>query len=459
MPTALDALSPLDGRYRPLVDDLAERCSEKALLRARVHVEVEWLVEQAATDGLDGIALDGAQVEQLRSIAAGFGTAEAKRVKALERTTQHDVKAVEYFLAEQLKRRGLAALRPWVHFGCTSEDINNLAHGAILRDALDSSWKPAAAGLVSAVAAMAHQLRGDPLLSRTHGQPATPTTLGKELAVFVARWEGQLERLARVRPLGKFNGAVGTFSAHVVAYPDIEWPEVSRRFVERLGFAWNPLTTQIEPHDYVAETLHAVAGFNAVLLDFAADMWAYIGAGVLRERPAGDQVGSSTMPHKVNPIRFENAEANAGISTAILEHLGRKLPISRLQRDLSDSSALRNVGVALGHSLVAIRSVTRGLEHVAVDRDVLREQLDGSWEVLTEAVQTVLRKHGDDNAYERLRALAAEGAVDRDRLHRFIADLDLSMAERSRLTALTPASYTGAAADLVERYLPQPTGQ
>ncbi len=449
---ATDALSPLDGRYRSVVDELAGTFSEAALIRTRVLVELEWVAEQCGRAELDHApALDARGLAGLR----GLGTMDARdvaRVKEIERTTRHDVKAVEYWLAERFRSAGLTELVPLIHFGCTSEDINNLAYALMLRRGLREIWQPAAGTLVAAVAELARATRSVALLARTHGQPATPTTVGKELAVFAHRWRHQLDAVAACPLRGKFNGAVGTFSAHVVAFPDAPWPDISRAFVERLGLAWSPLTTQVEPHDFIAEALHAVARFNTVLADFAADISAYVSAGVLRKRPGDGEVGSSTMPHKVNPIRFENAEANVAISTALLLHLATKLPVSRLQRDLGDSSALRNVGVALGHSLVAIRSAEQGLDQLEVDERAARAELDARWEVVTEAVQTVMRKHGDADAYARVAVLAASGAHPGD-LHAFVETLDIPAEDRRRLLDLEPAGYTGLATALVERYL------
>lgn len=448
---SLTALTPLDGRYRADVEDLATSYfSEHALMRARILVEVEWLIEQGSVQAIAHLQpLSEDVITSLRAIMNDFTPADAERVKAIEDITQHDVKAVEYFLAERLQTLRLEHLRPYVHFACTSEDINNLAYGMLLRDALAELWLPAAQRLTCSVADLARATRGEALLALTHGQPATPTTLGKELAVFIARWEDVLRRLHAVRLTGKFNGATGTYGAHTVAYPQAPWPSISRAFVERLGLEWTPLTTQIEPHDRIVEVLHSVAHFNAILIDFCADVWGYISRGVLAQRQAAGAVGSSAMPHKVNPIRFENAEANAGLSIAVCEHLAHSLPISRMQRDLADSSRMRNVGVALGYSLVAIRSATVGMRALAAHRQQMQAELRDATEVLAEPVQTVLRKHGVGDAYERLATLVRDG-VTLAELRTFVATAEVPEEDRRRLLELEPDTYTGLAASLAE---------
>jgi adenylosuccinate lyase len=350
-------------------------------------------------------------------------------------------------------------LQEFVHFCCTSEDINNLAYALMLKDAVQHEWLPLARRLTDEVFALAEAHAGTAMLTHTHGQPASPSTLGKELAVFVGRWQRQLSLVARQEYLGKFNGAVGSFNAHTVAYPDAPWPEISRWFVERLGLTWNPLTTQIEPHDYMAELFHAVIRFNTITLDFDRDMWSYISLGYFRQKVVASEVGSSTMPHKVNPIDFENSEANLGLSTALFEHLATKLPVSRLQRDLSDSSALRNVGPAFGHALVALRSALRGISRVAVDHDALERALDGEWEVLGEALQTVMRRVGHPGAYEQMKELTRGTAVTQKALDRFIRSLGLPEEDEQRLLALTPSTYTGRAAELVRFARHQPADQ
>ncbi|HEX8086215.1 MAG TPA: adenylosuccinate lyase [Solirubrobacteraceae bacterium] len=429
---SLRAISPLDGRYARQVAELADHVSEWALIRARVRVEVEWLRVLAPGDDIPSAHED-------------FTDADAAEVKAIEKRTNHDVKAVEYFLRERVPPH----LRELLHFGLTSEDVNNLSYALMLRGAT-AVWRAAAEELVDGVAALAEATRAVPLLSRTHGQPATPTTFGKEMAVFVARWRRQLEQLDRQEFRAKLNGAVGTYGALVVADPDRDWEDVSRRFVESLGLTWAPLTTQIEPHDWIAELFHLLARFNAILVDFDRDVWAYISRGLVRQRPVAGEVGSSTMPHKVNPIDFENSEANAGVSSAVGLHMATALPVSRLQRDLSDSSLLRNCGVVVGHSLLAIRSALRGLGKIEVDDAALGAELEDAWEVLAEAVQTVMRKRGGDDPYDQLKALTRGARIDRDRLREFVAAADLDESDRDRLLSLTPAQYTGLAERLVD---------
>jgi adenylosuccinate lyase len=448
---ALDALSPLDGRYADQLAGLAGYFSEAALHRYRVRVEVEWLLTLSARPEIPAVRpFTPEEQTLLRAIAADFGAGDAARIRAIERLTHHDVKAVEYYLKERLEGTSLADVREFVHFCCTSEDINNLAYALMLREGLTCEWRPLADRLCTEVAALAAQTRDQPLLSHTHGQAASPSTLGKELAVFAYRWRRQLAQLDRAEFLGKFNGAVGSYNAHVAAYPDAPWEQIARAFVEGLGLTFNPLTTQIEPHDYLAEIFHNLIRYNTVAIDFARDLWAYISLGYFRQRAAPEAVGSSTMPHKVNPIHFENAEANLGLSNALLDHLATKLPVSRLQRDLTDYSTLRNIGVALGHATVALRSALQGLAEVAVDPEALARDLDAAWEVLAEAVQTVMRKHGLPNPYEQLKGLTRGAQIDRDALHAFIRALDLPPAEKQRLLSLTPATYIGLAPALVD---------
>ncbi|MGH9094969.1 MAG: adenylosuccinate lyase, partial [Acidimicrobiales bacterium] len=378
------------------------------------------------------------------------------RIKAIEATTNHDVKAVEYYLKERLASIDFGPGAEFVHFATTSEDVNNVAHALMLREGLVTGWLPAADALVEEVWALAELHAALPMPSHTHGQPATPTTLGKELAVFVARWRRQLDGIRAVPPLAKFNGAVGTFGAHQAAYPEVPWIEVSRRFIEGFGLAWNPVTTQIEPHDGLAEVLHGLVRFNTVLLDFCRDMWEYISRGYLRQRAVAGEVGSSTMPHKVNPIDFENAEANCGISSALAEHLASKLMVSRMQRDLSDSSAIRNVGVAVGHAGLAVRSARRGLSRLAPAAEVMAAELDGQWEVLAEAIQTVMRRHGYDEPYERLKELTRGQRVGPEEVRQFITGLGLPERAEARLLALTPGTYVGLAPELVAYARRQP---
>ena len=446
------AITPLDGRYATQVSGLADHLSEWALIKRRVQVEVEWLLEMAGcADIADMRTLTASEQALLRGLVDDFDDEAAMQVKRIERTTNHDVKAVEYYVRERLVGTSLEDVCEWVHFCCTSEDINNLSHALMVKGALEEEWLPQARALVDSVAALADTNADTALLARTHGQAASPTTLGKELAVFVYRWRRQMRQIECAEYLGKFNGAVGSYNAHAIAYPNADWHGIARGFVERLGLTHNPLTTQIEPHDYLAEIFHALIRFNTVMLDFDRDMWSYISLGVFRQKAVEGEVGSSTMPHKVNPINFENSEANVGISSALLEHLATKLPVSRLQRDLTDSSALRNLGPAIGHSLVGLKSAMRGLRQVAVDEDLLAAELDDAWEVLAEAVQTVMRKQGAGDAYEMLKGFTRGRSITQDDLRAFVADLELPSEDRERLMALTPAGYTGIAGELVVR--------
>jgi adenylosuccinate lyase len=448
---SLDAVSPLDGRYRDQIAPLAAYFSEEALIRQRVGVEVEWLIALAAEPAIPEVRpFTAEEVAALRGIVTGVDEAAAARVKEIERTTRHDVKAVEYFLKERLAGTALAPVAEFLHFACTSEDINNLAYGRMLQGGLREIWLPQAEKLVAAVAAQAEALRDVPMLAHTHGQPASPTTAGKELAVFVYRWRRQLRRIRDLEYLGKFNGAVGNFNAHTAAYPDAPWEAIARAFVEGLGLTYNPLTTQIEPHDYLAECCHALVRFNTITVDFDRDLWFYISLGYFKQRVVAGEVGSSTMPHKVNPINFENSEANMELSTALLTHLATRLPVSRLQRDLTDSSALRNLGVGIAHSYLALRSAQRGLGELSVDRAALERDLDANWEVLAEAVQTVMRKAGHPNPYEKLKELTRGARITAADMRAFVERLDLPSADRARLLTQTPATYTGLAAALVD---------
>ncbi|BAG28687.1 adenylosuccinate lyase [Kocuria rhizophila DC2201] len=453
------ALGPLDGRYRPQASALVDHLSEAALNRERVHVEVEWFIhlcERRALPGLDPLTAE--QQAGLRALVTGFDAASVAELAELEAVTVHDVKAVEYFIARRMPELGLEHLTPLVHFACTSEDINNLAYALGIKDAVQNVWLPSARGLVAAVSTMAREAKATPMLSHTHGQPATPTTLGKELAVFAHRLDRQLQRVAGTEFLGKLNGATGTFAAHTAAAPDTDWPAVSRTFVTGLGLTWNPLTTQIESHDWQAELYADVSRFNRILHNLCTDVWSYISIGYFQQIPVEGATGSSTMPHKVNPIRFENAEANAEISCSLLDTLAATLVTSRWQRDLTDSSSQRNIGVAFGHSLLAISNVVKGLERLDVAEATLAEDLDGNWEVLGEAVQTAMRaeaiagREGMDNPYERLKDLTRGHRVDADRMREFIAGLGLSEQTAQRLSALTPGGYTGLAEELVDTY-------
>ena len=447
---ALTSISPLDGRYAAQVQSLAPYFSEEALISYRVRVELAWLVLLSERPELPHIRpLAPGERQLVEMWVTTFGSAQAQRVKAIEATIGHDVKAVEYYLKERCQGTTLEDMCEWVHFCCTSEDMTNLAYALMLKEGLHHSWLPLAQQLVQTVATLATEHSATPLLTRTHGQPASPSTIGKELAVFVYRWQRQLQHLAHATYLGKCNGAVGSYNAHSVAYPEAPWEEISRHFVESFGLTWNPLTTQIEAHDYMAELFHILLRFHTITIDFARDMWSYISLGYFRQVAHTHEVGSSTMPHKVNPIHFENAEANLGLSNALLHHLATTLPTSRLQRDLTDSSTLRNIGSTFGYAVVALHALLHGLTQVAVDPEALAADLDTCWEVLAEAVQTVMRKHGCAQPYEQLKALTRGHALARQELHAFIRSLDLPEDEQARLLRLTPATYTGRASQLV----------
>jgi len=444
-------LSPLDGRYASAVTALGDHLSEAGLNRARVHVEVEWLL--LLTDRrVFGVApLTPAERDALRTWAAGFGQAEIDWLAEKERQTRHDVKAVEYLIRAKLAELGLDRVAELVHFAATSEDINNLAYAITVRDAVREVWLPKLDGLLAALAELARSSAGDAMLARTHGQPATPTTMGKELAVTVARLRRQRERVAAVAPLGKFNGATGTYAAHLAAAPDLDWPEISQTFVTSLGLAWNPLTTQIESHDWQAELYQAVSLAGRVLHGFCVDVWTYISLGYFRQIPVAGATGSSTMPHKINPIRFENAEANLELASALLDSLAATLVESRLQRDLTDSTTQRNIGVAFGHSLLALDNVTRGLGEVELDRDRLAEDLADNPEVLAEAIQTVIRaevaagRSSIADPYAVLKELTRGHRVTLAEIGEFVDGLDIGAEAKQRLRALTPATYTGIA--------------
>jgi len=447
---ALLALSPLDGRYATKVDALRPIFSEFGLIRARVHVEIEWLLALAAEPGLAELpAFTPAATQRLRALGEGFSSADAERVKQIECTTNHDVKAVEYFIKQRLK--GDAELEPaleFVHFACTSEDINNLAYALMLEQGRTQVMLPALDQLIGTLRGLAHAHAAQPMLSRTHGQTASPTTLGKELANVVARLQRQRAQLAAVELTGKINGAVGNYNAHVVAYPDIDWPVLSQRFVQGLGIAFNPYTTQIEPHDCIAELGDAMRRANTILIDLSRDLWGYISLGYFRQRLKEGEVGSSTMPHKVNPIDFENAEGNLGIANALFEHFSAKLPISRWQRDLTDSTVLRALGTAFGHTLVALDSLGKGLGKLTVAPEKLDADLDAAWEVLAEAVQTVMRRHGLPSPYEQLKALTRGHGITAESMRGFIESLELPAEAKRRLHDMTPGSYTGLAEKL-----------
>ena len=449
----LTALSPLDGRYAHATEGLRPWFSELALIAHRVRVEVEWLIALGAEPGVPEVAPFAAPAAaKLRALASGFAEADGERVKAIERETNHDVKAIEYWIRERVADdAALTRASAFIHFACTSEDINNLAYALMVRGARDEVLLPAVDALTKKLGQLAHAHASDAMLARTHGQPATPTTLGKEIANFVHRLRRARATLAAVKLAGKANGAVGNYNAHLAAYPQVDWQGLARRFVESLGLEFNPYTVQIEPHDALAEAFDAVARLNTVLVDLDRDLWGYISLGYFRQKPVAGEVGSSTMPHKVNPIDFENSEGNLGLANALLRHLAEKLPVSRWQRDLTDSTVLRNVGVAFGHSLLGYASAGRGLDRLEADPARLAEDLETNWEVLAEAVQTVMRRYGVEDAYEQLKALTRGERVTPERLREFIWSAAIPEEARARLLALTPATYTGAAAELARK--------
>ncbi len=445
---ALTALSPIDGRYADKTWELREIFSEYGLIRHRVLVEIRWLQALAAAPDIPEVpALSAPAVQQLEEIFENFNVAEAQRVKTIEDTTNHDVKAVEYYLKEKFKNLSeLAELSEFIHFACTSEDINNLAYALMLRTAQSEAILPYVDKLIEALTAMARAQAETPMLSRTHGQPASPTTLGKELAVFVHRLRKQREIFARVDILGKINGAVGNFNAHLAAYPDVDWVHLATSMVEGLGLCWNPGTTQIEPHDYMAEYFHALIRINTIIIDLSRDIWSYISIGYFKQRPVEGEVGSSTMPHKVNPIDFENAEGNLGIANAVLSHLAEKLPISRWQRDLTDSTVQRNLGVGIGHMVISFQALLKGLSKLDPEPQTMLGDLDANWEVLAEAIQTVMRRYGVERPYEQLKELTRGRRITATELQAFVAQLDIPDDAKHRLAQMTPASYLGNAA-------------
>jgi len=445
---SLTAISPLDGRYADKTIDLRPIFSEFGLIRHRVTVEIRWLQSLAEHPGIPEVPPFSPQARaELERIVDEFGVADAQRIKTIERSTNHDVKAVEYLIKEKIADNPeLENASEFVHFACTSEDINNLSHALMLREGRESQLLPLADEIIAAIRHLAHAYAEQPMLSRTHGQPASPTTLGKEMANVVARLVRQRQQIASVTLLGKINGAVGGYNAHLVAYPDVDWAAHARQFVESLGIVWNPYTIQIEPHDYMAELFDAIARFNTVLIDFCRDVWGYISIGYFKQKTVAGEVGSSTMPHKVNPIDFENAEGNLGMANAVFDHLAGKLPISRWQRDLTDSTVLRNVGVGFAYSLIAWQSALRGIGKLEVDAGRLAADLDANWEVLAEPIQTVMRRYGIERPYEKLKALTRGQRVDQAGIEAFIDGLSLPEDVKSALKKLTPQTYIGNAA-------------
>ncbi len=452
--SALTALSPLDGRYAAKVEALRAHFSELGLIRNRVTVEIEWLKALAAEPAISEVpAFSVETIAELDELVANFSEADAENIKAIERTTNHDVKAIEYFLREHFSSNPeIAKVNEFIHFACTSEDINNLSHALMLKAAREQVMLPALNSVITRLTDLAHEHAAVPMLSRTHGQPASPTTLGKEMANVVYRLQRQADQINSVPMLGKINGAVGNYNAHLSAYPDIDWENFAQRFVTKLGLTFNPYTIQIEPHDYMAELFDAISRVNTVLIDLNRDIWGYISVGYFKQKVKAGEIGSSTMPHKVNPIDFENAEGNLGIANALLRHLAEKLPVSRWQRDLTDSTVLRNMGVALGYALLGFDSCLRGLNKLEANPARLADDLNHNWEVLAEPIQTVMRRYNVANAYEQLKELTrGKSGINRESLHQFIRGLAIPDADKQRLLAMTPGSYTGKATELALR--------
>ncbi|WP_105104154.1 adenylosuccinate lyase [Microbulbifer pacificus] len=445
--SALTAVSPIDGRYESKTAALRDIFSEYGLIRARVEVEVRWLQQLARHEKIAEVqAFTGDSNQILDDIVSQFSLQDAERIKEIERTTNHDVKAVEYFLKEKVKGdEQLAAVSEFIHFACTSEDINNLSHALMLRAGRDQVLLPAMNQIVNEIATLAKNFADVPMLSRTHGQTASPTTVGKEMANVVARLRRQVKQIRDVELLGKINGAVGNYNAHLSAYPDVDWQANAEEFVTSLGLSWNPYTTQIEPHDYIAELFDAIARFNTILIDFDRDVWGYISLGYFKQKVVAGEVGSSTMPHKVNPIDFENSEGNLGIANAVFQHLAAKLPVSRWQRDLTDSTVLRNMGVGAGYSVIAYAATLKGLSKLEINRARLEEDLNNAWEVLAEPIQTVMRRYNIEEPYEKLKALTRGQGITKETLAVFIDGLDMPEDAKQALRELTPATYIGNA--------------
>lgn len=445
--SSLSAISPIDGRYAEKTVDLRSIFSEYGLMRYRVIAEVRWLLSLSEHPGVAEVApLSEAARQRLEQIAHGFGIEDAQRIKTIEATTNHDVKAVEYFLKEKIGNHPeLGASKEFIHFACTSEDMNNVSHALMLRDARRDILLPQIDQLIALIGALARRYAEQPLLARTHGQPASPTTLGKEMAVFSQRLKRLRKQFAEVPCLAKVNGAVGNYSAHLAAYPDVDWPAFAAGFVDSLGLELSPATTQIEPHDWMAEYFHALTHINTVLIGFCRDIWGYISLGYFRQKTVEGEVGSSTMPHKVNPIDFENGEGNLGMANAVMQFLAEKLPISRWQRDLTDSTVLRNLGVGIAHQLVAFQSIAKGVGKLEADAWRMGRDLEDNWEVLGEAIQTVMRRHGLPEPYEQLKRLTRGHKIGRDALRDFVQNLAVPESDKQRLLAMTPADYVGNA--------------
>ena len=451
--TTLNALSPLDGRYQSKLDSLRPFFSEYALIKHRAWVEIEWLKALSAAKYLQEIApFSAATIQELDAAIANFSETDASQVKAIEARTNHDVKALEYWLKEKFETNSeVKKASEFIHFACTSEDINNLSHGLMLKGARDSVMLPFLASLITRLTELATQLADTPMLSRTHGQTASPTTVGKEFANVVYRLQRQQKQLKNNEILGKINGAVGNFNAHFSAYPEFDWESFAKNFVQNLGLTYNPMTIQIEPHDYMAELYDCLSRINTILIDLNRDIWGYISVGYFKQKVKAGEIGSSTMPHKVNPIDFENSEGNLGLANAVLRHMAEKLPVSRWQRDLTDSTVLRNMGVAFGYTLLGYDSCLRGLNKLEANFDKLAEDLDASWEVLAEPIQTVMRRYGLENPYEQLKELTrGKGGINKASLHAFISTLNIPADAKKALLEMTPANYIGKAVELAK---------
>lgn len=450
--SSLTAISPVDGRYGSKTEPLRTIFSEFGLLKYRVIVEVRWLQKLASIEAIKEVPeFDDEANTLLESVIENFDIAAAQRIKDIEKTTNHDVKAVEYYLKEQVAgNKSLNQVNEFIHFACTSEDINNLSHGLMLSEAVKDVLLPYCDQLIDGLTQLAKEYKSIPMMARTHGQPATPSTMGKELANVVIRLRRQKQQIEQVECLGKINGAVGNYNAHLVAYPEVDWHQVSESFVQSLGLTWNPYTTQIEPHDYIAELFDAVARFNTVLLDFDRDVWGYIALGHFKQKTIAGEIGSSTMPHKVNPIDFENSEGNLGLANAIFAHLATKLPVSRWQRDLTDSTVLRNLGVGMGYTLIAYQATLKGMSKLEVNEKSLADELDSNWELLAEPIQTVMRRYGIEKPYEKLKELTRGKRVDQQGMAEFIDGLALPDEVKTQLKALSPATYIGQAIAFVD---------
>lgn len=451
--STLTALNPLDGRYSKQLTEVAPIFCELNLILTRLAIEIEWLKTLAYEPKIKEIQpFDTTSLKFLRNLIEKFDEKDLHRIKELENQTNHDIKAIEYFLKEKLSSNTkLKAYKEFVHFGCTSDDINNLSYAIMLSKAREEVLSPSMFKIISQLEAMAHSYAETPMLSRTHGQPATPTTLGKELANFTYRLGRQLKQLLATPILGKFNGTVGNFNTHVIAYPDVDWQKINKKFVEKLGFEWNPYTTQIEPHDWIAEYCDILARFNTILIDCCRDIWSYIAIGYFKQKAEPDEIGSSTMPHKINPIDFENAEGNLGLANALLHHFSSKLPISRWQRDLTDSTVMRNLGVAISYSILAHKSLFKGLNKLESDDAAIKADLNNHWEILAEPIQTIMRRYNIENPYEKIKTLTRGKIIDSQTIQKFINTLNIPKEAKQRLLELTPMNYLGKASDLARK--------